>query len=143
MTSEFFINRKCSPSLVWRALEIVLQHVMAPSNALHGWATMVEQLENETLPDVRDKLIETRLNFLTSTLVLNDTRLVNNVEEKARLRATLFPQLQENVRYFDELEFHQLHHTLPINIVDLHWLPQLVPFDEVGWSIKFHLLINR
>ncbi len=44
-------------TLVSKALEIVLQHLLIPSNNLRGFDSLITALETERLPDLREKII--------------------------------------------------------------------------------------
>jgi hypothetical protein len=121
--------KSISSSLVCRGLEIVLQHVMAPSNALKGWSSMIEFLEMERLPEVREKIIETRLDFLTSPILLNTPPKLNREEEEAKLRVAILPKLKDNFRYFDEIPMEHIDQTLPADIAEENWFPRLEPLE--------------
>ncbi len=102
-------------ALASKALEIVLQHWLIPSSSLKGFDSVITELENQHLPDLKEKVIANRI-----TCILNKDPQANKekVEHESRLAV-------DHWRYFDQNVVTML--VFELNSIDIatDWLPTI------------------
>ena len=93
--------------LACRALEIVLQHWLVPSNNLRGFDCMIDDLEKRRLPELLERIVEGRLKRLCPQ-PQNHQSVEEDTIERNNMRYDLMTKLTDEWRYFDINEVDML-----------------------------------
>ncbi len=114
--------------LACRALEIVLQHWLVPSNNLRGLDCMIADLEKRRLPELQEQIVEGRLDRLYPPPKDQQHVDIEEAEEdtieRNNIRSDLKTKLMDEWRHFDMHEVNTLLAELSKRY-PTEWLPSL------------------
>ncbi len=106
-------------TLVSKALEIVLQHLLIPSNNLRGYDTLITVLETERLPELRDKIITARTTHWNA-----DTNALEEIHDAKLIREQLTWKLTYDLQHdHDTTDIERLENLLQRINVSWDWMP--------------------
>ena len=106
-------------TLVSKALEIVLQHLLIPSNNLRGFDTLMTALESERLPELREKIITARTTHWNA-----DTNALEEIHDAKLIREQLTWKLTNDLQHdHDTTDIERLENLLQRINVSWDWMP--------------------
>ncbi len=106
-------------TLVSKALEIVLQHLLIPSNNLRGYDTLITALETERLPELRDKIITARTTHWNA-----DTNEFKELDGAIFIKEQLTSKLTNDLQHRDDrAEVERMENLLRESDVTRDWIP--------------------
>ncbi len=106
-------------TLVSKALEIVLQHLLIPSNNLRGFDSLITALETERLPDLRDKIITAHTTHWNA-----DTNEFKELDGAIFIKEQLTKKLTNDLHHRDDrAEVERMENLLRESDVTRDWIP--------------------